>query len=209
MSLRVELAVAVLGLGLGAGLGWRPPHPLPSAPPAPLKRAVCTRVSSTLEAPDCEDALVRRDFCAARLAAASRPRPTTAPPEAVGVDDPREWKAKLDAMLATCGSSAAVEQTDCAEYPCVSALGLDAAAAEALGHCFDQQVEGKEWTALLPMPVDCGGGELRTMWMFAVVDQDTVDELYPKAAGQFIPEELVLLAARRSDALAAQWGCGR
>ena len=209
MSLRVEVAIAVLGLGLGAGLGWTPARPPAATPPAPAKRAVCTRPSSTMKAPDCEDTLVRRDFCAARLAAASRPRPTTAPPEAVGVDDPAEWRAKLDAMLAACGSSATVQQTDCAEYPCVSALGLDVAAAESLSHCFEQQVEGKEWTAFLPMPVDCGEGEVRTMWMFAVVDQDTVDALYPKAAGQFIPDELVLLAARRSDALAARWGCGR
>jgi hypothetical protein len=216
MSTRRDLLAGGVGLTLGVIAGWDRPAALAPAAEVtakPTPRVVCTRVADAAPeaaSGDCSAISVRRDWCNARLTAATRPRPTTAPPEAVGVDDPVAWKQRLDTILAACHLDASVANTDCTEYPCVSALRVPSAeAAKPLEDGCGGAVKFAEGEspALVPTPVECGD-HVETLWMFAVLDQPTLDDLYPKAAGEFLPNELLLLGSRRAEALARGWVCG-
>ena len=170
------------------------------APP----RVVCRNVAPA--EPDCAAAQVRADWCTARLRAAERPRPTSAPPEAKGLDDPEDWAARAPALLRACGIDATIAATECSEYPCVSAFTPGSVDPHTLDQCQAADLGGQEWIASLPVTVDCDGTP-RTMWMLAVVEKTTFEELYPRAAGKFLPDELTLLGARRAEAVAHAWGC--
>lgn len=198
----------MIGLILGALLAGLLPAP-PAAPRPPARRMVCDRAPVLADAAGCDDLIARADWCEARLDAATRTRPSTAPPEARGIEDPAAWNRRLGEILAACDVPTQAVVTDCDEYPCVSALqGLTEAQITALNYTCGAQMGLPEsaWPALLPMPVTCGD-HTETVWMFAVVDQTTIDLLYPETIGDFLPPELLLLAGRRSEALARRWRC--
>lgn len=187
-----------------------PPVPTGAQLPATAPRVVCTHRKTRVEtSTDCEEMQTRLDWCNARLLAATRVRPTTAPPEAVGVDDPVEWDREMRHLLDVCGIPASPEATDCAEYPCVTALRApdDAAMTKNLDACEAAGFTDDDMPALLPVPLTCGDGHVETLWLFAVADNPTLATLYARGGDSADITELALLGARRSEALAKQWSC--
>lgn len=210
----------LLGVAVGLGIPFRHATPVPAVvvgvpPPDRDARVVCTRRARTAEAlgsTDCDEMQTRLDWCNARVYAATRPRPTTAPPEAIGVDDPAEWDRRLHRLLAGCGFAGTVANTDCTEYPCVTALRFEGNEEEFFtgpeGCPADQGVTEAESLHTVPVTVDCGDGRTDTLWMVGITDDAVLSTLYPKAkSGLFFSEEVLLLGARRSEALAKGWAC--
>lgn len=221
MSRAIDAAVVVLAAALGGWLHGRvapaPAAPAPVRAVAPRRatppRVVC-RAASVADAPAdeaCAAAQVRLDTCEARLLAASRARPTTAPSEAVGLDDASAWGAALPRMLADCGITASPVSTDCTEYPCVTGLRAseaDAARLESLGNgeCGSAGLAADEAPVTTPLRVTCPDGSEETVWMVSTLDPDTLKQLYPGEGFPF-PAEWLLLASRRTEALAHAWTC--
>lgn len=211
-----ELAGVTGGLLVGAACAFAlpfrsgPPVPAGAQLPATAPRVVCTHRKARVEtSTDCEEMQTRLDWCNARLLAATRARPTTAPPEAVGVDDPVEWDREMRHLLDVCGIPASPEATDCAEYPCVTALRApdNGAMPTNIDTCAGAAFTDADLPALLPVPVTCGDGHVETLWLFAVADNSTLATLYARGGDSAGITELALLGARRSEALAKQWSC--
>lgn len=205
---------ALFGAAVAFAIPFRagPAVPSPTTSPAPTgSRVICTRHVSTAPraSDDCAEMQTRLDWCNGRLRAATRVRPTTAPPETVGVDDPADWDRRLRDVLATCHIPATVTTTDCTEYPCVSALRApdDNQMNGLLDRCDAAHFTEKDLAALLPFPVVCPDGHTETLWMIALADNPTLDELYGDGEHGVDFDQLALLGARRAEALARGWTC--
>ena len=222
MSVGRDLATAILGLALGASLGWIGPRPhassTPAAVAAPRSRVVCTRQVNTPSEDDCPSVHTRLDWCDARLLAQTRPRPTTAPPAAIGADDEGAWNTQLTSVLVHCGIPGAASATECSEYPCVSALnaqGEDAATLTAkIESCMNDLPDksslglGPNGTvAAIPLPIDCGDGNYQTLLMVGELDEDALQALDPQGSYGLLGETLLTLGSRRAEALAKVYRC--
>lgn len=210
----------LLGVAVGLGIPFRHQIAVPAivaaaSPPDRVPRVVCTRRPRSAElvaSADCDEMQTRLDWCNARVNAATRTRATTAPPEAIGIDDPADWDRRLRRLLAACGFAGSVRNTDCSEYPCVTAVRFDGDEAGFLNgddECPARQgVTGAESLHIVPVTVACGDGRADTLWMVGIADEAVMTTLYPRASRGFLPAvEVVLLGARRAEALAAGWAC--
>ncbi len=222
MSRAIDAGLLALAAALGGWLHGQIVSSTPAAPPPPAEtphrsappRVVCRAPAADEAATDeaCAAAQLRLDACEARLRASTRARPTTAPPEAAGVDDPAAWSAALPKMLADCGITVTPGAPDCTEYPCVSGVRASQADATRLaalgnGECGTAGLAKGEAPVTTPLRVTCPDGTEETVWMVSTLDPDTLKQLYPSASFP-LPLEWVLLASRRTEALAEAWTCG-
>ncbi len=200
-----------LGLVIGRSL-VRPTQQAPLAPPPPPTAAPaasstplrCVQVDDGSR-DSLEQAQARLQICERLVAAQARPRPRVdvasgEPSEAERAD---AWTDALDEAARACGLDDGLEVAECSRYPCV---GLVDDADPGLEACLEGRLDsrGLPEVHILPVEVDCGQGDLRTVTTVVAVDPDS--EAYEDVGDSDSMEALmgafVHFGGRVQDALA-------
>lgn len=208
-------------VGAAAALAWPRPRaevPLPTpdvAHPAAPPRVVCTDVNRPRPT-RVEELPARLDWCEARLAAATAPRPTgrTDWPAAVPEgEQPGGWPEKLESALAGCGLGAHLVATDCEEYPCVTTLrGLpDAkdtkALKDALLTCpaLAEVFPARDRLEVARTPVRCPDGSVQSAIVLSQSTDEGVSALFGTDEIDFA--QYIIHAGRRAESALQLWDC--
>ena len=208
-------------VGAVAALAWPRPHaevaPPPAAAPATpaAPRVVCTDVSRPRPT-STEEQSARLDWCEARLAAATAPRPTgrTDWPEGVPEGElPTGWPEKFANALQSCGFDLHVVSTDCEEYPCVTTLrGLPEAkdtkslkdtllGCPAVAEVFPK----RDRMDVARTPVRCPDGSQQSAIVLSQNTDEGVTALFGTDEIDFA--QFVIHGGRRAESALQLWDC--
>lgn len=218
-------ALALFGAGVvvgaAAALAWprpraevAPPPPAPVATPA-RPRVVCTDVSRPRPTAT-EELPARLDWCEARLAAATAPRPSgrTDWPAAVPEgEQPEGWPDRLAGALAGCGLDVQIVATDCEEYPCVTTLrGLPEATntkalKDALLTCpaMAEVFPKRDRLEVARTPVHCPDGSQQSAIVLSQSTDEGVTALFGTDEIDFA--QYIIHAGRRAESALQLWDC--